>query len=112
LQNERSVTPLAGDEESFRQMGFHIEPERIGQRVQIVEPLFDELVQVDCAEVYLQAAGVHSREQKQIVDHAGKAVGLMMKRGKLVINSRLEIFPSQQLFNPSAQNGNGGFQLM
>src|SRR5437763_8672802 len=109
LQDEGSISPLTGDEESFRQVRFHIEPERIRQRIQIVEPFFDELAQVDRAELDLQAAGVHPREQEQIVDYPGETVGLVMKRGKFVVNSRFEMFPAQQFFNSSAQNRDGSF---
>src|SRR3954447_1955387 len=46
LQNKGSITAFAGDVESGRNVGLNLEAERIGKRVQIVEPFLDQGGQV------------------------------------------------------------------
>ena len=112
LQNQRSVTPFARNKERRGQVGLNVDLERIGQCLQVVQPFFDELTQVDRIELDLEMAGIHSRKQKQIIDHAGKTIGLVMKGRELVVHFRRETVPQQKFFSAGAQNCDGSFQLM
>src|SRR3977135_1548305 len=92
LQNQRSVTPLARDQERGRNLGFDLELERVRQRVQIVQPLFDELAQVYGAELDPDVSRVHPGKEQEIVDHSREAIRLVMQRRKFVVHGRLEVF--------------------
>src|SRR2546423_8532379 len=112
LQNKGSITPFAGDEERSWNVCLHLEAEGIGQRIQIVQPFFDEPAQIDGRKFDLEVSRVHSRKEQEVVDHAGEAIGLVMKRGELVVEGRIEMFMTKQLLNTGTQDRNGSFELV
>ena len=104
LQDERSVAFFAGNVERGRHLRLHFEIEGIRERIQVLQPFFDERAEIDWFDFDLEVPCVHSREKEKIVDHAGEPIGLVMERGKFVVNFRLEVFPAKKLLETGAQN--------
>ena len=95
LQNERGIAALARDVERGRNMRLDLQAEGVGNGVLIVEPFFDQAGQINRIKLNLQVSGIHAGEEEKIVNDAGKTIGLVMKRGKLVIHPGLEILTAQ-----------------
>src|SRR5205085_11739466 len=66
LQDERSVTFFADDRERRRKVRHHLELERIGQSIEIIEPFLDKLVQIDQRKLDPQVSSIHPRQEEQI----------------------------------------------
>ena len=52
----------------------------VRQRAQIVQLRFDQMREIDRAEIDLQPAGVHLRQEQEIFDDARDAIGLVNER--------------------------------
>ena len=53
--------------------------DRVGQRTQVVEPLVDELSEVQRLKIDSEPTCIHSGKEKEIVNDAGEPIGLVNK---------------------------------
>ena len=84
LQDDRGVAFLAGNVERGREIRLDLEIKGVRDRAEIVERRFDECGEIHGAEVEFEVTGVHAREEEQILDHAGEAIGLMDEGSELL----------------------------
>ena len=112
LQDDRRVAFLAHDPQVRRKVVLHGQPEIFRQRAQVVQRRFDQRTQIDRRKLELQPARIQPRQQQQILDQAGKPVGLVNQgrhRGALLGR---QILLRQQLLESRAQDRHRRLQLM
>ena len=84
LHDERCVAFLASHKKAARKFLFNLHIGRIRQRAKIVQPFINELAKIHGCRCDLKVTGIHSRQQKQIVNYAGQPMRLMKQSGQLL----------------------------
>jgi hypothetical protein len=112
LENERGVAFFARDEERLREIGLESEVEGVGHGAEIVERGRDEGREVEGRKVHAKAAGIEAREEEEVFDYAGEAVGLMDEGGDFLTLGGCEVFAGEEFFEPGAEHGDGSLELV
>src|SRR5215467_14535168 len=71
LYDKRRVAFLSSHEKSAWKFLFNLHVWRIRQRAEIIQPFIDQLAKIHGCRCDLKVTGIHSRQQKQIVNYTG-----------------------------------------